>query len=111
MLKEGLDAEQAFVGNKSGDAKAAIAGAAKTVEAVYSYPYQSHAPMEPMNATALYTPEKCEVWCPTQNPEGVLAAVAETSGLPVAKCEVYRGFVGGGFGRRGAFSLPPGLGL
>src|SRR6266571_1383610 len=100
MLKEGLDAEQAFVGNKAGDAKAAIAGAAKVVEAVYSYPYQSHSPMEPMNATALYTPEKCEVWCPTQNTEAILAAVVEVSGLPVAKCDVYKTLLGGGFGRR-----------
>jgi isoquinoline 1-oxidoreductase beta subunit len=100
LLKEGLDAEQAFVGNKAGDAKAAIAGAAKVVEAVYSYPYQSHSPMEPMNATALYTPEKCEVWCPTQNTEAILAAVVEVSGLPVAKCDVYKTLLGGGFGRR-----------
>src|SRR5262249_57762746 len=62
MLKEGLDADQAFVGHNVGDAKAAIAGAAKVVEAVYSYPYQSHAPMEPMNTTALFTAAKCEVW-------------------------------------------------
>ena len=54
-LKEGLDAEQAFVGNQNGDAKAAIAAATKRVEAVYSYPYQAHATMEPMNATARYT--------------------------------------------------------
>ncbi len=101
MLKGGLDAEQAFVGNKAGDAKAAIAGAAKVVEAVYSYPYQHHATMEPMNATALYTPEKCEVWCPTQNGEAALAAAAEASGLPVGKCEVYKLHLGGGFGRRG----------
>ena len=72
------------------------------VEAVYSYPYQSHAPMEPMNATALYTAEKCEVWCPTQNGEAALAAVAEAAGLPVAKCDVYKTLLGGGFGRRGA---------
>jgi isoquinoline 1-oxidoreductase beta subunit len=104
MLKEGLDAEQAFVGNKAGDAKAALAGAAKVVEAVYSYPYQSHSPMEPMNATALYTPEKCEVWCPTQSAEGALAAVAEASGLPVDKCDVYKTLLGGGFGRRTAFN-------
>ena len=58
FLEEGLTAEKAFVGNKNGDVKAAIAGAAKKVEAVYSYPYQNHAPMEPMNATALYTPDK-----------------------------------------------------
>ncbi len=101
MLKEGLDAEQAYVGNKAGDAKAAIAGAAKLVEAVYSYPYQNHATMEPMNATALYTPEKCEVWGPTQNGEAALATVAETSGLPVEKCDVYKVLLGGGFGRRG----------
>jgi len=101
MLKEGLEAEQAFVGNKAGDAKAAIGGAAKVVEAVYSYPYQSHAAMEPMNATALFTPEKLEVWCPTQNGEAVLAAIAEASGLPVEKCEVYKTMLGGGFGRRG----------
>jgi len=104
MLKEGLGAEQAFVGNKAGAAKAALAGAAKVVEAVYSYPYQSHSPMEPMNATALYTPEKCEVWCPTQNAESALAAVAESSGLPVAKCDVYKTLLGGGFGRRTAFN-------
>ena len=55
MLKAGLDADQAFVGNQNGDVKAAIAGAAKKVEAVYAYPFQNHAPMEPMNATARYT--------------------------------------------------------
>jgi isoquinoline 1-oxidoreductase beta subunit len=101
MLKEGLEAEQAFIGNKAGDAKGAIAGAAKKVEATYSYPFQNHACMEPMNATALYTPEKCEVWCPTQNGEAAFAAVVEASGLKSNQCEVYKLHLGGGFGRRG----------
>ena len=57
--------------------QAAIAGAAKKVEAVYNYPYQNHATMEPMNATALYTADKCEVWCGTQNGEAAFAAVLE----------------------------------
>ena len=52
-LKEGLDAEQAYVGNKQGDVKAGLAGAAKRVEAVYAYPFQHHATMEPINTTAL----------------------------------------------------------
>src|SRR5499427_980842 len=73
-LAEGLDNEQpAYVGNKNGDAKAAIAGAAKKIEAVYNYPFQNHATMEPMNATAVYTQDKCEVWCGTQNGEAAFA--------------------------------------
>jgi isoquinoline 1-oxidoreductase beta subunit len=101
-LKEGLDAPTAVVGNQNGDVKAAIANAARTIEAIYSYPYQNHATMETMNATALYTPDKCEVWTPTQNGEAALAATAEASGLPIAKCEAYKIDLGGGFGRRGA---------
>ncbi|TAJ34648.1 MAG: xanthine dehydrogenase family protein molybdopterin-binding subunit [Reyranella sp.] len=100
-LKAGLDAPEAFVGNKAGDAKAAIDGAAKKVTATYSFPYQHHVTMEPMNATARYTADKCEVWCGTQNGEAALAAASEASGLPVAKCEVYKLMLGGGFGRRG----------
>jgi len=100
FLKTGLDAEQAFVGNENGNAKEAIARAAKKIEAVYAFPYQHHATMEPMNATALYTTDKCEVWAPTQNGEATLAVVAEAAGLPVAKCDVHKMLLGGGFGRR-----------
>jgi len=103
MLKAGLTADQAFVANKNGDVSAAIAGAAKKVEAVYAYPFQNHAPMEVMNATARYTPERCEVWVPTQNGEAAFAATLAASGLPADKCEVYKIHLGGGFGRRGAF--------
>jgi isoquinoline 1-oxidoreductase beta subunit len=103
MLQAGLDANEAFVANQNGDVKAAIAGAAKTVEAVYAYPFLNHAPMEPMNATALYTADRCEVWVPTQNGEAAFAATLEASGLPADKCEVYKIHIGGGFGRRGAF--------
>jgi isoquinoline 1-oxidoreductase subunit beta len=100
MLKAGLDAPEAFVGNQQGDAKAAIASAAKKVEAVYSYPFQNHATMEPMNATARYTPDKCEVWTSSQNGEAALAAASEAAGLPIEKCDVHNTILGGGFGRR-----------
>ena len=102
VLKAGLDAKDAVAGNTVGDAAAAIAAAPRRIEAVYSYPHQNHATMETMNATARYTPERCEVWTPTQNGEAALAAAAEASGLPLAKCEVYKLLLGGGFGRRGA---------
>ena len=101
MLREGLDAKEAFVGNKQGDAPGAIAGAAKKIEAVYGVPFQNHACMESMNATALFAGDRCEVWCPTQNGESALAAAAEASGLKPQQCEVHKIHLGGGFGRRG----------
>ncbi len=100
ILKEGLEAETQLVGNKTGDIGAALSGAAKKVEAVYAYPYQNHACMEPLNATARYTADKCEVWTSTQNAEAVLAATVEASGLPFSKCDVTVVTAGGGFGRR-----------
>jgi isoquinoline 1-oxidoreductase beta subunit len=100
-LAEGLESGPAYVGNQGGDAKAALASAAKKVEAVYDYPYQNHAAMEPLNATALYTADKCEVWCGTQNGEAAFAATLEASGLPAGKCDVHKLMLGGGFGRRG----------
>jgi len=102
ILKAGLDAPDAIMGNQNGDARAAIAASARQIDAVYSYPYQNHATMETMNATTRWTPERCEVWTPTQNGEAALAATAEASGLPASKCEVYKIHLGGGFGRRGA---------
>lgn len=103
MLREGLDAEEAVVGTAIGDVRAALAESAKVVTATYSFPYQAHATMEPMNATARYTTDKCEVWVPTQNGETSLVATAEASGLPMEQCEVYKLHLGGGFGRRGAY--------
>jgi len=100
-LSEGLDSGPAYVGNTNGDTAAALASAVKTVEAVYNYPYQNHATMEPLNATALYTADRCEVWCGTQNGEAAFAAVLDASGLPADKCEVHKLMLGGGFGRRG----------
>jgi isoquinoline 1-oxidoreductase subunit beta len=102
ILKAALDVPEAAVGSSAGDAKAALAAATRKVEAVYSYPHQNHACMEVMNATAKWTPERCEVWTPTQNGEAALAAAAEASGLPPSACEVYKLHLGGGFGRRGA---------
>ncbi|HEY5800120.1 MAG TPA: molybdopterin cofactor-binding domain-containing protein [Burkholderiaceae bacterium] len=100
-LKEGLTAKDAVVGNQNGDIKAALASAHRTIEAEYAYPFQNHATMETMNATAKWTPERCEVWTPTQNGEAALATTAEAAGLPPAQCDVYKLHLGGGFGRRG----------
>jgi isoquinoline 1-oxidoreductase beta subunit len=97
-----LDAAQpAVVGNKNGDVGAALAGAAKKIEAVYCYPHQNHAAMEPLNATVLYTADRCDVWTGTQDGELAFTTVVQASGLPAEKCDVHKVMLGGGFGRRG----------
>ncbi|HET6563804.1 MAG TPA: molybdopterin cofactor-binding domain-containing protein, partial [Xanthomonadales bacterium] len=103
MMREGLKATEAFEGNRAGDVGTAIAGASKTVEAVYAYPHQNHAPMEPMNATVHYTPERCEAWVPTQDGEGAFNELVRVTGLKPEQCEVHKLLLGGGFGRRGNY--------
>jgi isoquinoline 1-oxidoreductase beta subunit len=100
-LKEGLTATVTNGSRQNGDAPKAIEGAAKKVEAVYSTPFLAHACMEPMNATVKLSADKAEAWVPSQNVEASLAALSEVSGIPLAKCDVHRIDLGGGFGRRG----------
>ncbi len=83
-----------------GDARKALSGAAKVVEASYRVPYLAHACMEPMNATARVENGRCELWTSTQNPLGFRYSVAEALDLPAAKVTVHNGYLGGGFGRR-----------
>ncbi len=100
-LKEGLDVREAFIGNTHGDALKAIGSSQKRVDAVYGMPFLHHAALEPMNATARWSPERAEVWAPTQNAEGAHKTAAEAAGLPPEQVEFHRTRVGGSFGRRG----------
>ncbi len=101
-LAEGLSAEGDFWQRNEGDAPAAIKGAAKTVEAVYTSPFVAHCTMEPMNCVVKISGGRAQAWVPTQNGEGSLAALSEATGLPLANCDVVKMDLGGGFGRRGA---------
>ncbi|MEM7763791.1 MAG: molybdopterin cofactor-binding domain-containing protein [Pseudomonadota bacterium] len=103
LLDEGLGADDAFVGNRNGDIKGGLAAAETIVTADYSYPFQNHAPMEPMNATALWTDLQCDVWCPTQDGEGTRRAAIEVAGLAPEQVDVHKLSLGGGFGRRAGF--------
>jgi len=84
-----------------GDVDASLKVAARTVEAVYQAPYLAHACMEPMNCTAQVRGGRCEIWAPTQSPQGVQRAAAKVSGLPLEAITVHVTYLGGGFGRRG----------
>jgi isoquinoline 1-oxidoreductase beta subunit len=86
---------------KDGDVPGALQKAAKVVEAAYSYPFISHASMEPQNCTAWFRPDgSLELWAPTQNPGAGQALVISTFGIPKEKIQLHIIRSGGGFGRR-----------
>jgi isoquinoline 1-oxidoreductase beta subunit len=101
LLKSGLDAKEAALGQRHGDVEAGLAGAAKKVEAVYGTPFLAHATMEPMNCTALVADGKVEIWVASQNGDASLASAAEAAGVKLADVKVNKLHLGGGFGRRG----------
>jgi isoquinoline 1-oxidoreductase beta subunit len=101
FVRFGLEDSAIPVARNDGDVEAAFASAAKVVEAEYFAPFLNHAPLEPMNCTAVVKGDRVEVWAPTQNAEATLAAAAEAAGVPLENVEVHLTYLGGGFGRRG----------
>jgi isoquinoline 1-oxidoreductase beta subunit len=91
---DGVDAK------KAGDPHAAIAGAAKQIDAVYQLPFLSHAPMEPINTTLHIRPDGADLWVGTQVPPRAQAAVAKAAGLKPEQVQVHNHYMGGAFGRR-----------
>jgi isoquinoline 1-oxidoreductase beta subunit len=92
---------EGVVERNDGDVAAALKVAAKTLEAVYTVPYQAHACMEPMNATADLRADGCDIYAPTQGQTSAQDAGIKISGLPREKVRVHTTYLGGGFGRRG----------
>jgi isoquinoline 1-oxidoreductase beta subunit len=84
----------------SGNVDAAMATAATVVDNTYSFPFVSHATLEPHNCSAEF--KNGEVWVrgPIQMPTGARALVARVTGLPLDKVHVDFTRIGGGFGRR-----------
>ncbi len=89
------------VARKDGDAPAALASAAKKIEAVYEVPFLAHAPMEPLNCVAEVTADSCQVWASTQMQTPARDLAAKVSGVAPEKTQVHTQYMGGGFGRRG----------
>jgi isoquinoline 1-oxidoreductase subunit beta len=87
-------------GGGHGDTEAAFAGAAKRIEAIYEAPHLAHAPMEPLNATAHWRPDRVDVWMGTQAPDAAIKLAAKAGGVEESAVFVHNAFLGGGFGRR-----------
>ena len=90
----------AVIAKQKGDVVKAMAGAARTVEAVYQLPLLAHAAMEPMNCTVHVRSDGCDVWVGTQVATRARATAAVVTGLPLEKVSIHNRLLGGGFGRR-----------
>ena len=88
------------VARHEGDTVAAMAGAARKIDAIYEQPFLAHATMEPMNCTVRMTKEGCDIWTGTQVPGLTQAAVMKLTGLQREQVRIHNHLLGGGFGRR-----------
>ena len=94
-----LDRPSEKIERASGDASL-IDKADKIVEGVYVTPFSDQAPMEPLNSTAMYTPERLDVWHPGQQVRQCFWVAADEAMLDPSKVFYHQTFIGGAFGRR-----------
>ena len=85
---------------EQGAVKSALASSVKTIEANYSVPHYSHAPMEPPCAVVDVRADQCLVWAPVQDPQWTRRAVASAIGMPEEQVTVEVSLLGGAFGRK-----------
>jgi isoquinoline 1-oxidoreductase beta subunit len=95
-----LAAKPGLAAKSSGDADKALAGAAKTLEASFEFPYLAHATMEPMNCVIQWKDGACEVWNGEQFQTPDQASVAGVLGLQPSQVKINMLYAGGSFGRR-----------
>lgn len=95
-----LAATPGAVASQAGDVDAALAKAARTVQAEYQVPYLAHSPMEPLNCTVKIADGQCEIWTGTQFQTLDQQVAAKIAGLKPEQVKIHTMFLGGGFGRR-----------
>ncbi|TMH23420.1 MAG: xanthine dehydrogenase family protein molybdopterin-binding subunit [Betaproteobacteria bacterium] len=88
------------VARNDGDTGKALAGAARTFDAAYEFPYLAHATMEPMNCVVKLDADRCEIWNGEQFHTVDQMNVAQAVGLKPEQVFINQLFAGGSFGRR-----------
>jgi len=88
-----------------GDVTAELAKSTRRVQAEYYLPHVAHATMEPPVATARFVDNRCEIWAPTQAPQGARDFVAKTIGFKPEQVTMNVTLLGGGFGRKSKFDF------
>ncbi len=99
-LYKDLAGKPGLVARNEGDASAALANAAKRVDADFEFPYLAHASMEPMNCLVELRDAECEIWTGAQFQTFDQQKAAEITGLKVEQIKINTLFAGGSFGRR-----------
>jgi isoquinoline 1-oxidoreductase beta subunit len=83
-----------------GSATTGLAGAVKTLEATYEFPYLAHAALEPLNAVVRKDGEMLEIWGGHQMPDLYQFIASKIAGTTPDKVRLHVLKTGGGFGRR-----------
>jgi CO/xanthine dehydrogenase Mo-binding subunit len=87
---------------KRGDVDAALAGAARRIEASYEFPFQSHATMGPGCAVAdVRANGDATIWSGAQKPHALRKGLAGLLGLPVEQVRIVWVEDAGSYGRPG----------
>ncbi|MCB1553055.1 MAG: xanthine dehydrogenase family protein molybdopterin-binding subunit [Xanthomonadales bacterium] len=89
-----------MVALQRGDNAAGMAGASKTIEAAFRFPFLVHAAMEPLNAVAHRDGERLHLYGGLQMPDVVQGTCAQIAGVDPSKVDLHVMKTGGGFGRR-----------
>jgi xanthine dehydrogenase YagR molybdenum-binding subunit len=117
----GLDATESFtppavgVGHPAvvrlGEAEAALATSAITIDATYETSAQYHNAMEPHAIVAAWDGDHLSVDTPSQGLALAQGRIAGLFGIPPEKIHIRSPFLGGGFGSKGLITGPQVLGI
>ncbi|WP_326525188.1 xanthine dehydrogenase family protein molybdopterin-binding subunit [Sphingomonas sp.] len=95
--------------HRNGDAVAALASSARTIDETFKFPFLAHAPMEPLDHVIEVMNGRADVWAGSQFQVGEMTAIAAVLGVPFDRVTLHQQFAGGSFGRRATPDMGDGV--